>query len=92
MAEIQKRKVYVEVNFKWVYIGDTEIVLRENEEVEKVISFTPIQGTESHVTKNNPNGEVRQCDRRDIHFAHEWQAEFGAYFDVYCPGNDGKKA
>lgn len=45
----------------------------------------------THVTKNNPTGEVRQCDRRDLHKAHEYQPEFGAYFDVYCPGNKGKK-
>lgn len=43
----------------------------------------------SKITKNNPNGEVRQCDSRKIHSPHEWQADFGAYFDVYCPGNDG---
>lgn len=42
-----------------------------------------------HVTERNPNGETRQCNRRDIHGPHEWQAEFGAYFDVYCPGNTG---
>lgn len=42
-------------------------------------------------TPNNPSGTVRQCDRRDIHDPHDWQAEFGAYFDVHCPGNDGKK-
>lgn len=46
---------------------------------------------EDHQTPTNPTGEVRQCDRRDIHDAHEWQAEFGAYFNVYCPGNDGKR-
>lgn len=44
-----------------------------------------------YVTANNPNGEVRQCDRRDLHEPHEWQAEFGGYFDVYCPGNQGEK-
>jgi hypothetical protein len=44
---------------------------------------------EDHVTKTNPSGEVRQCDRRDIHEAHEWQAGFGDHFNVYCPGNDG---
>ena len=47
--------------------------------------------SESHVTKANPNGEVRQCDRRDLHKPHEYQAEFGSYFFVYCPGNDGTK-
>lgn len=45
---------------------------------------------EDHQTATNPTGRVLQCDRRDIHDAHEWQAEFGAYFNVYCPGNDGK--
>lgn len=44
------------------------------------------------VTETNPSGEIRRCDRRDLHPAHEWQAEFGAYFNVYCPGNDGSKA
>jgi hypothetical protein len=39
-----------------------------------------------HVTAKNPNGEVRQCERKYLHGPHEWQAEFGAYFDVYCPG------
>jgi len=42
-----------------------------------------------HVTDTNPNGAVRQCDRRDLHEPHEYQAEFGAYFNVYCPGNEG---
>lgn len=44
---------------------------------------------EDYKTKNNPNGEVRRCGGRHLHEPHEWQAEFGAYFDVYCPGNDG---
>jgi hypothetical protein len=44
-----------------------------------------------HVTKTNPNGAVSQCDRRDIHEPHEYQAEFGSYFNVYCPGNKGDK-
>jgi hypothetical protein len=46
---------------------------------------------ESRVTPSNPTGEVRQCDRRDLHEPHEYQAEFGAYFNVYCPGNRGDK-
>lgn len=46
---------------------------------------------QSHVTRTNPSGEVRQCDRRDLHEAHEWQTEFGGYFNAYCPGNDGTK-
>jgi hypothetical protein len=45
----------------------------------------------THVTDSNPNGEVRQCNRRDLHEPHEYQAEFGAYFDVYCPGNTGSQ-
>lgn len=50
----------------------------------------PCPGFEaSRKTANNPAGDVRQCDRRDLHAAHEYQREFGAYFDVYCPGNDG---
>lgn len=44
-----------------------------------------------HRTDTNPNGEVDRCDRRDIHGPHEWQREFGAYFNVYCPGNKGDK-
>lgn len=39
------------------------------------------------MTRNNPSGSVQQCSQRELHDAHEWQAEFGAYFDVYCPGN-----
>lgn len=45
-------------------------------------------GTE-HITSHNPNGEVRQCDKRVVHGPHEWQADFGAYFDVYCSGIQG---
>lgn len=44
-----------------------------------------------HVTPSNPTGSIGQCDRRDMHEAHEYQAEFGAYFNVYCPGNEGTK-
>lgn len=44
-----------------------------------------------HVTKTNPTGSVQQCDKRHIHAAHEWQNEFGGYFNVYCPGNDGTR-
>lgn len=44
-----------------------------------------------HVTPSNPSGDVRQCDRRNLHEPHEYQAEFGSYFNVYCPGNDGTK-
>ena len=43
------------------------------------------------VTKSNPAGNVEQCYRRDIHESHEYQRDFGAYFNVYCPGNDGTK-
>lgn len=49
------------------------------------------KGSRQHVTDSNPNGEVRQCDRRDLHDSHEYQAEFGAYFNVYCPGNTGSQ-
>jgi hypothetical protein len=45
---------------------------------------------EEHKTKTNPSGSVQQCDQRHIHGPHEWQNEFGGYFNVYCPGNDGK--
>lgn len=44
-----------------------------------------------HRTKTNPTGEVRQCRDYVIHLPHEYQGEFGAYFNVFCPGNDGKK-
>jgi hypothetical protein len=44
-----------------------------------------------HITKTNPNGSVQQCSRRDLHEAHEYQYDFGAYFNIYCPGNDGTK-
>jgi hypothetical protein len=43
-----------------------------------------------HRTKTNPSGEVRQCRDYVIHRPHEYQGEFGAYFNVFCPGNDGK--
>ena len=43
-------------------------------------------------TASNPSGEVRQCDRKDLHGPHEYQPQFGAYFNVYCPGNDGGKS
>lgn len=55
--------------------------------VERVVDG--LLGT--HVTPSNPSGSVQQCTRRDIHEGHEWQAGFGAYFNVYCPGNDGTK-
>lgn len=45
---------------------------------------------EEHKTKTNPSGSVQKCDQRHIHPPHEWQNEFGGYFNVYCPGNDGK--
>jgi hypothetical protein len=48
-------------------------------------------GSRAHVTDTNPDGEVRQCNRRDLHDSHEYQAEFGAYFNVYCPGNVGSQ-
>jgi hypothetical protein len=44
-----------------------------------------------YVTDTNPNGAVKQCNRRDLHEPHEYQAEFGAYFNVYCLGNEGSK-
>ncbi len=43
-------------------------------------------------TPNNPTGSVQQCDRRDLHGPHDYQAEFGAYYDVHCPGNRGDRA
>jgi len=46
---------------------------------------------EAHKTKTNPHGRMRQCSGRDIHGGHEWQEEFGAYFNVYCEGNKGKR-
>jgi len=44
-----------------------------------------------HVTETNPSGSVEQCDKRERHAPHEYQAEFGAYFNVYCPGNPPRK-
>ena len=41
---------------------------------------------EEHITRNNPNGTVLQCDQAVVHDPHEHQANFGDYFDVYCPG------
>lgn len=41
--------------------------------------------------KPNPPMESRQCDRRDVHGPHDYQAEFGAYVDTHCPGNDGRR-
>jgi hypothetical protein len=43
------------------------------------------------ITGTNPTGEVRQCARRDLHEPHEYQEGFGAYFNIYCPGNQGDK-
>lgn len=65
--------------------------LHETSPAEKAAARLGVlsQGSRAHVTERNPNGETRQCNRRDIHGPHEWQAEFGAYFDVYCPGNTG---
>lgn len=45
----------------------------------------------SLITENNPDGESRQCERRDLHDPHEYQPEFGAYFFTYCPGNTGSQ-
>ena len=42
------------------------------------------------MTVSNPSGSVQDCTRRDIHRGHEWQAEFGAYYNVWCRGNDGR--
>lgn len=41
---------------------------------------------DEHKTRNNPNGSVRQCDRKEVHDPHEYQAQFGDYYDMYCPG------
>ena len=48
-----------------------------------------VRAPEDHKTSTNPNGSVRRCDRGAVHSPHEYQAEFGAYFNAYCPGNDG---
>lgn len=50
-----------------------------------------VREPEPHVTRTNPSGAVQQCARRDLHDAHEYQAEFGDWFNVYCPGNDGTR-
>lgn len=44
-----------------------------------------------HVTENNPNGSVQQCNKRGVHGPHEHQEAFGSYWDVYCPGVKGLK-
>lgn len=36
------------------------------------------------------NARFIQCDRRDLHGPHNYQANFGDYIDTFCPGNDGK--
>ncbi len=43
-------------------------------------------GSAEYITKSNPDGTVRQCRRTVLHGPHEWQDDFGAYFDVRCPG------
>lgn len=40
----------------------------------------------TQVSSKNPAGEIRQCDLQKDHEGHEYQPEFGAYFNVYCPG------
>lgn len=44
-----------------------------------------------YVTDSNPNGEVRQCSRRDPHEPHEYEAKMGDFFFVYCPGYQGSE-
>lgn len=71
---------------------DPTLYPAENPAVEAARRLGPTAlDNREYVTESNPNGEVRQCDRRDLHEPHEWQAEFGAYFNVYCPGNKGEK-
>jgi hypothetical protein len=67
---------------RWMWVDTLGVIHeRENPLIEEPVS---------HITKTNPTGEVRQCDARTIHEPHEWQAEFGAYFNAYCPGNTGR--
>jgi hypothetical protein len=42
--------------------------------------------SDKHKTATNPNGSTQQCHQRKVHKGHEWQAEFGAYFNVWCKG------
>lgn len=47
-----------------------------------------------HVTKTNPTGFVSQCDRKEVHVGHEYQDQFGGYFNAYCLGikSDAERA
>ena len=90
MTEIRKVKLVAMIDGSYVDIADAEITVKDGI-VDKVVSVTPLEKQPSRVTRTNPNGSERQCDRRDIHDPHEWQADFGSYFNVYCPGNDGTK-
>lgn len=70
--------------------GEIHLTWEEAEQLAtelETILRNPVEKIEP--TPNNPTGTVRQCDRRDIHSRHDYQADFGAYFDVHCPGNSG---
>lgn len=41
---------------------------------------------DEHKTKTNPTGAIGQCNKREVHAPHEYQAEFGSYFNAYCLG------
>jgi hypothetical protein len=41
---------------------------------------------EDHRSELNPNGTVELCELRTVHPPHEWQVNFGDYYNAYCPG------
>lgn len=46
-----------------------------------------------HHSKWHPKPQIAdkgvQCNRRDVHYSHYYQLNFGDYLDTYCPGNKG---
>jgi hypothetical protein len=60
--------------------------LRRAEQIARGLQPKTEPADLNHVTKTNPTGGVEQCERRILHAGHEWQAEFGAYFNKWCPG------
>lgn len=69
---------YSEINL-WSLVSLTEraVDFVDDEKYQKKANYK---------TATNPSGSVQQCDRRAVHEGHEWQAEFGGYFNSYCPG------
>lgn len=91
-VEIKNGEVSVRGHIQEEVEGD--VIVRELMNASNLEAFSisvPTIAATSHVTKTNPNGAVQRCPARHIHAEHEWQAEFGGYFNVYCPGNDGSR-